>query len=44
MRDRIPLVISDERIAWVVGLRIADWAKLTEDTTNVVSLEFSPTT
>ena len=44
MRDRVPLVLSDERIAWVVGHRIAHWARLTEDTTDVVDLEFSPVT
>jgi tRNA(Ile)-lysidine synthase len=44
MRDRVPLVLSDERIAWVVGHRIAHWARLTEDTTGVVDLEFSPVT
>jgi tRNA(Ile)-lysidine synthase len=44
MRDRVPLVLSGTKIAWVVGHRIADWAKLTEDTTEVVSLEFSPAT
>ena len=26
-RDRIPLLVSDQGIAWVVGCRIADWAK-----------------
>ncbi|MDA0988446.1 MAG: tRNA lysidine(34) synthetase TilS [Chloroflexi bacterium] len=42
MRDRVPLVLSDERIVWVVGHRIAHWARLTEDAMEVVELEFSP--
>ena len=29
-RDRIPLVIAEERIAWVVGHRIAEWSKVPE--------------
>lgn len=29
-RDRIPLVIAEEKIAWVVGRRIAEWAKVPE--------------
>jgi tRNA(Ile)-lysidine synthase len=44
IRDRVPLVISDEGIVWVVGHRIAHWARLTKDTTEVVELEFSPAT
>ena len=27
-RDRVPLLVSDRGIAWVVGCRIADWAKV----------------
>ena len=42
MRDRVPLVLSDEGIVWVVGHRIAHWARLMEDTMEVVDLEFSP--
>ena len=29
-RDRVPLVVSPDGIAWVAGWRIADWAKLAE--------------
>ena len=29
-RDRVPLVVSPRGIAWVVGWRIAEWAKVTE--------------
>jgi tRNA(Ile)-lysidine synthase len=42
MRGRVPLVLSDERIVWVVGYRIAHWARLIEDVAEVVELEFSP--
>jgi tRNA(Ile)-lysidine synthase len=27
-RDRVPLLVSDRGIAWVVGYRIAEWAKV----------------
>ena len=27
LRDRVPLLVSRGRIAWVVGYRIAEWAK-----------------
>jgi len=30
-RDRVPLLISDRGIAWVVGYRIAEWAKVPRD-------------
>ena len=26
-RDRVPLLVGDRGIAWVVGYRIAEWAK-----------------
>lgn len=42
MRDRVPLVLSEEGIAWVVGYRIAHWARIGGDTTEVVDMEFSP--
>ena len=42
IRDRVPLVLSDQKIVWVVGHRIAHWVRLMEDTTEVVELEFSP--
>ena len=32
-RDRIPLLVSDTGIAWVVGYRIADWAKVKPNST-----------
>ena len=30
-RERIPLVVSEKGIAWVVGYRVAEWAKAKED-------------
>ncbi len=32
-RDRVPLLVGDQKIAWVVGYRIAEWAKVPEDRT-----------
>ena len=32
-RDRIPLLVGDTGIAWVVGYRIADWAKVKPNST-----------
>jgi tRNA(Ile)-lysidine synthase len=28
-RDRVPLLVADRGIAWVVGYRIAHWARVT---------------
>jgi len=40
-RDRIPLVVGDRGIAWVVGWRLAEWARPTEAGTDV-RLSFIP--
>ncbi len=38
-RDRLPVVESSSgEVAWVVGWRIADWAKITDDTGRVVEI------
>lgn len=38
-RDRLPLVVNaSDEVAWVVGWRIADWAKITDDTRRVVEI------
>ncbi len=42
-RGGVPLVVSDEGVLWVVGHRIAHWARVTDETTGILSLEFSPT-
>ena len=42
-RDRVPLVVSPSGIAWVVGHRIAEWAKLTDETTRQLELRFDHT-
>lgn len=41
MRDATPLVVAGRRIAWVVGWRIAEWARVTEDDDTVLELKFS---
>jgi len=40
-RRGIPLLISRDQIAWVVGHRIAEWAKVTEKTRRVAKVEVS---
>ena len=39
-RDRVPLVESNGRMAWVVGWCIADWAKVRDDTQRVLEINF----
>jgi len=43
IRDYVPLVCAGERIAWVVGWRIADWARVGQETKHVLHLDFRPT-
>jgi tRNA(Ile)-lysidine synthase len=43
-RDRIPLVLINDRIAWVAGYRIAEWAKISPETNNCVRLELADAT
>jgi tRNA(Ile)-lysidine synthase len=40
-RDGIPLVVGQHGVAWVVGLRIAHWARVTPRTRQVVELSLS---
>ena len=40
-RDGVSLVVSEKGIVWVVGHRIADWAKVRDDTRKILALEFS---
>jgi tRNA(Ile)-lysidine synthase len=39
-RDRIPIVFSQAQIVWLVGYRIDNRAKVTEDTRQVLRLQF----
>jgi tRNA(Ile)-lysidine synthase len=39
VRDRLPLVVSGGAIAWVVGLRLAEWAKVTPATRAILRLQ-----
>jgi tRNA(Ile)-lysidine synthase len=39
LRDGLPLVVGDRGIAWVPGVRIAEWAKVTPETRRVVAFE-----
>ena len=41
MRDATPLVVAGPGIAWVVGWRIADWARVRDDDDTVLELFFS---
>ena len=41
LRDNIPLLVSDLGIAWVIGTRLANWAKVTPKTTNVLTVSLS---
>ena len=42
-RDRVPLVVSPRGIAWVVGWRIAEWARIGTGESERLELEFEPT-
>ena len=39
-RDGVPLVVSEHGVLWVVGHRLAHWARVREDTERVLRLEF----
>lgn len=39
-RDRVPLVCAPRGIVWVVGWRIAEWAKVKDSTEEVLHLKF----
>jgi tRNA(Ile)-lysidine synthase len=41
MRDATPIVVAGGRIAWVVGWRIAEWARVTDDDDAVLKLKFA---
>ena len=39
-RDRVPLVVAPAGIAWVVGWRVADWAKTQQDSGSALHVKF----
>lgn len=41
-RDRVPLVVSPKGIAWVVGWRIAEWARAEADNSAKLQIQFTP--
>ena len=41
-RDKVPLVVAEGGIAWVVGYRPAQWAKVSGGTVRICSLRFEP--
>ena len=41
-RDRVPLLVSERGIAWVVGYRLAEWARVGESTRQVCQVRFTP--
>ena len=41
-RDGVPLVVSENGVVWVVGHRMAHWARVREDTERVLRLDFRP--
>ena len=40
IRDRVPLVVSDSGIAWVVGHRVSQWALIGENTDRHICVSF----
>ena len=38
-RERIPLLVTERGIAWVVGYRVAHWAAADENSKSVLSLK-----
>lgn len=40
-RDGVPLVVTPRGIAWVVGWRIADWAKVSDETNDSLLVNFT---
>jgi len=40
-RDRVPLVVSPRGIAWVVGWRVAEWARVRDGDSPQLALSFA---
>ena len=38
MRDVLPIILSDETLAWVPGFGISDFFKVTESTSSILEL------
>ena len=43
-RDRIPLLVSERGIVWVVGYRLAEWARAAPDCQRICEIRFSART
>ncbi|MCI0790256.1 MAG: tRNA lysidine(34) synthetase TilS [Chloroflexi bacterium] len=41
-RDGVPLLVTPRGIAWVVGWRVAEWARAGDEPTDRILVEFSP--
>ena len=41
-RDRVPLLLTERGIAWVVGYRIAEWARARPDSRYICRVQFRP--
>ena len=41
-RAGIPVVVSPKGIVWVVGLRVAEWARPAAETRRVLDMKFEP--
>ena len=42
IRDSIPLLIAGNNVVWVVGWRIAHWARITDRTSQILYIKASP--
>ncbi|MFB0527204.1 MAG: tRNA lysidine(34) synthetase TilS, partial [bacterium] len=42
LRDRVPLLVEGEDILWVVGIRRADKARITENTRKILEVQVFP--
>jgi len=42
MRDSIPLIAKGNEVVWVIGYKISDKFKVTENTKSILKLEFKP--
>ncbi|MCI0887869.1 MAG: tRNA lysidine(34) synthetase TilS, partial [Chloroflexi bacterium] len=41
-RDGVPLLVTPRGIAWVVGWRVAEWARAGDEPSDRILVEFSP--